>query len=84
MDRQFLVAEVKLGNEGNGMVYGNKYIDESNPSGFKIDVILFVADEECINALEAKECVRFLFMKEHPKGYNIQRVCKTLEISRSD
>lgn len=59
VDRQFRIAEVKLGNEGIGMVYGNKYMDESNSNGFKIDVILFVTDEECINTLNNYAKVRF-------------------------
>ena len=33
--------------------------------------------------LEAKECVRFQFLKEHQKEYNIQKACKILRISRS-
>ena len=27
--------------------------------------------------LEAKECVRFQFLKEHQKEYNIQKACKS-------
>ena len=33
--------------------------------------------------LEAKECVRFQFLKEHQKEYNIQKACRILRISRS-
>ena len=51
VDRQFRIAENKLGNEGIGNVYGNRYMDEDNPNGFKVDVILFVADEDCMNKL---------------------------------
>lgn len=40
VDRQFRIAEKKLGNGGIGNVYGNKYIDEEHPNDFKIDVIL--------------------------------------------
>lgn len=69
VDRQFRIAEVKLGNEGIGMVYGNKYMDESNPSGFKIDVILFVADEECVNALNNFAKVRFHGLNDDYRRY---------------
>lgn len=69
VDRQFRIAEVKLGNEGIGMVYGNKYMDESNPNGFKIDVILFVADEECINALNNYAKVRFHGLNDDYRRY---------------
>ncbi len=33
--------------------------------------------------LESKECVRFQFLKENQKKYNIQKACKILKISRS-
>lgn len=69
VDRQFRVAEVKLGNEGIGMVYGKKYMDESNPNQFKIDVILFVADEECINSLNNYAKVRFHGLNDDYRRY---------------
>ena len=69
VDRQFRIAEVKLGNEGIGMVYGKKYMDESNASGFKIDVILFVADEECINKLNNYSKVRFHGLNDDYRRY---------------
>ena len=51
VERQFRVVDSKLKNEGIGNVYGNKYMDVSNPSGFKIYVILFVADDENVKQL---------------------------------
>jgi type III restriction enzyme len=48
IERQFQIADVKLGREGIGMAYGNKYMDMSDLTAFKVDVILFVADEECM------------------------------------
>ena len=51
IDRQFRLAETKLGNEGIGIEYGKYYCDPDNPNGFKIDVIIFAADKECINNL---------------------------------
>lgn len=69
IDRQFSVAEKKLGNEGIGMVYGNKYIDINNPSAFKIDVILFVADEECMNNLHNYAKDRFHGLNDDYRKY---------------
>ena len=69
VDRQFRIAEAKLGNEGIGIVYGNKYIDESDPSGFKIDVILFVADEECIEKLHSYAKTRFHGLNDDYRRY---------------
>ena len=52
LDRQFRIADVKLGNEGVGNKYGYIYRDEDNPNSYKIDVILFAADDECIAKLK--------------------------------
>ena len=51
LERQFRAAEAKLGNEGVGLSYANKYGDLGDPAGYEIDVILFVADDECMNQL---------------------------------
>lgn len=69
VDRQFRVAEAKLGNEGIGIIYGNKYMDLSNPSAFKVDVILFVADEECINKLHNYAATRFHGLNDDYRRY---------------
>ena len=59
IERQFQIADVKLGREGIGMAYGNKYGDLSDLTAFKIDVILFVADENCMNRLHTYAENRF-------------------------
>lgn len=69
VDRQFRAAEVKLGNEGIGMVYGNKYMDNDYPNNFKIDVILFVADEECIGQLNNYAEGRFHGLNDDYRRY---------------
>lgn len=51
IDRQFQIAETKLGREGIGYDYGNKFMSEGDMLTFKVDVILFVADEDCMNKL---------------------------------
>ena len=51
IDRQFRLADVQLGNEGIGNEYGRLYYDETDPSAFQIDVILFAADSDCITKL---------------------------------
>ena len=51
LDRQFRLAELRLGNEGIGNRYGNRYMDEDDPAGYKIDVIIFVADIDCMEAV---------------------------------
>lgn len=53
LDRQFRLAETKLDNEGVGIAYGRKYAEEGNPNAYKIDVIIYAADSECIAALNS-------------------------------
>lgn len=69
VDRQFRAAEVKLGNEGIGIVYGNKYMDDEQPNNFKIDVILFVADEECLKQLNHYAEARFHGLNDDYRRY---------------
>ena len=47
IERQFRLADVKLGNEGIGLAYGRKYYDENEPESFEIDVILYASNKEC-------------------------------------
>lgn len=51
IDRQLRAADAKLGSFGFGNKYGDKYYDADDPNAFKIDVILFAADDNCITAL---------------------------------
>ena len=47
LDRQFKLAETKLGNEGVGCEYGRRYVDKDDHNRYRIDVIIFAADTEC-------------------------------------
>lgn len=69
IERQFQIADVKLGREGIGMVNGNKYMDMSDLSAFKVDVILFVADEECMNRLHSYAETRFHGLNDDYRRY---------------
>ena len=51
IDRQFRLAETKLGSEGVANEYGRQYFDGDEPNAYKIDVIIFAADDECIKSL---------------------------------
>lgn len=51
LDRQLRAADAKLGGYGFPFVYGRRFVDFSNPNGFKIDCILFAADEDCMRKL---------------------------------
>lgn len=69
IERQFQIADVKLGREGIGMAYGNKYEDFSDLTAFKVDVILFVADEDCMNRLHAYAENRFHGLNDDYRRY---------------
>lgn len=69
IERQFQIADVKLGREGIGMAYGNKYMDMSDLTAFKVDVILFVADEECMNLLHSYAETRFHGLNDNYRRY---------------
>ncbi len=53
IDRQYRRAENKLGNEGVGNKYGKYFYDPDDPNAFKIDVILYTSDDDCIGMLMA-------------------------------
>ncbi len=51
IDRQYRLAENKLGNEGIANAYLGRFYDEYDPVSTKIDVILFAANEESMSKL---------------------------------
>lgn len=53
IDRQFRKAESNLGNEGVANKYGRYFYDEDDPNAYKIDVILYAADDDCTERLQA-------------------------------
>ncbi len=69
IERQFQIADVKLGREGIGMAYGNKYMDMADLTAFKVDVILFVADDECMNRLHFYAEDRFHGLNDDYRRY---------------
>ena len=69
IERQFQIADVKLGREGIGMAYGNKYMEYSDLTAFKVDVILFVANEECMKQLHAYAEIRFHGLNDDYRRY---------------
>ena len=69
IERQFQIADVKLGREGIGMAYGNKYMDFADLTAFKVDVILFAADEECMKRLHSYAEERFHGLNDDYRRY---------------
>ncbi len=51
LDRQLRAADTKLGAAGFPNAYGRRYADLDKPADYKIDCILFAADDDCIEKL---------------------------------
>lgn len=69
LERQFRVADAQLGNEGIGLVYGNKYGNLGDPAGYEIEIILFVADEDCMNRLHLYAQNKFHSLNDNYRRY---------------
>lgn len=59
IDRQFRHAEARMGNEGVGNKYLNQYYDEEDLVTNKINVILYAADVNCMDELNAYAKIKF-------------------------
>jgi len=69
IDRQFRLAETKLGSEGVANEYGRQYFDVGEPNAYKIDVIIFAADDECIKSLHTYAEAKFHSLNDTYRRY---------------
>lgn len=69
IDRQFRLAETKLGSEGVANEYGRQYFDADAPNAYKIDVIIFAADDECLKNLHAYAETKFHSLNDNYRRY---------------
>ncbi len=69
IDRQFRLAETKLGSEGVANEYGRQYFDVDEPNTYKIDVIIFAADDECIKSLHTYAEAKFHSLNDTYRRY---------------
>ena len=69
IDRQFRLAETKLGSEGVANEYGRQYFDGDEPNAYKIDVIIFAADDECIKSLHTYAEAKFHNLNDTYRRY---------------
>ena len=69
IDRQFRLAETKLGSEGVANEYGRQYFDVDEPNAYKIDVIIFAADDECIKSLHTYAEAKFHSLNDTYRRY---------------
>lgn len=73
LDRQLRAADARLGGYGFPFVYGRRFIDFDNPNGFKIDCILFAADDECISRLNKYAEKKFHDMNDQYRKYVVSK-----------
>lgn len=59
IDRQFNLAENKLGKEGIGQKYGRRYEMIEQPGQYMIDVIIFVANNACLEKIDEYAKTKF-------------------------
>ena len=71
IERQFRQAEVKLGGEGVGHAYGNKYFDALDPDAYQLDIILFAAVQENLNQLQIYARDKFHQLNDEYRRYII-------------
>lgn len=69
IDRQFRLAKTKLGSEGVANEYGRQYFDVDEPNAYKIDVIIFAADDECIKSLYTYAEAKFHSLNDTYRRY---------------
>lgn len=74
IDRQFRLAEARLGNEGIAQKYLLHYFEENDPISNQIDVIIFAADADCMNELHR-------YAKDKFHSINDENRRKTAKIS---
>lgn len=72
-DRQLRVADAKLGNYGFPNIYGKRYFDADEPISYKIDCILFAADEECIANLNRYAEKKFHKLNDRYRKYVVSK-----------
>lgn len=73
LDRQLRAADAKLGGYGFPFVYGRRFIDFDDPNAFKIDCILFAADEECIRKLNQYAETKFHALNDKYRKYVVSK-----------
>ncbi len=79
VERQLRIAEKKLSNEGVANAYGRKYDNPDNQNIYKVDVILYVCDEDQMKMLYeyAKEEYHKLNDKYRQKTTKLSDALKT-------
>lgn len=73
IDRQLRAVDSCLGSSGITYSYGRKYNDEQNPNKFKIDCILFVSDQSCMEQLSIYAEKKFHELEDKYRKYIVKK-----------
>lgn len=71
LDRDFLAAELKLGGEGIGSLYEQRFYDENDEDASRLHVILYAKSEECKQMREQYAKKRFSVLTEKFRALTI-------------
>lgn len=73
LDRQLRAADAKLGKYGFPYTYGRKYMNFDDPNEFKVDCILFAADEDCVKKLNKYAEKKFHDLNDKYRKYVVNK-----------
>lgn len=73
LDRQLRYADARLGGYGFPFVYGRRFFDVENPNAFKVDCILFAADDECMAKLNKYAEKKFHEFNDNYRKYVVSK-----------
>ena len=73
LDRQLRYAEAKLGGGGFTIAYGRRFYDPDDPNAFKIDCILYAADDECMKELNLYAEKKFHELNDKYRKYIVSK-----------
>ena len=73
LDRQLRAADARLGAYGFPNKYGRVYADLDDPSEYKIDCILFAADDDCISRLNRYAEDKFHALNDQYRKYVVNK-----------
>lgn len=76
IDRQLRAADTRLGGYGFQNVYGRRFFDLENPNSYKIDFILFAADDECMAKLSRYAESKFHELNDKYRKYVVSKTEK--------
>ena len=73
LDRQLRAVDTKLGGYGFPYIYGNRYGDKNEPGVYKIDCILYSADDDCIAGLNRYAEKKFHTFNDEYRKYIVNK-----------